>query len=189
MAEVNHIVAFKDVAQASWLDQLNNKELSTLCRMGEFLTVKPGQQVIRQGDEQPYLYLVLSGDLDVSFEVEGEISRINTMGEGETFGEMAMFDDEPASATVEAKTYCYLWRMKHTTLFENWSEHPRIVTMVMIALFTSASRRLKEFNPKLVNLMQSNKENIEKTKARKKRLEIARRMMAIDEEEVEPSEE
>ena len=62
-----------------------------------------GDRIIEQGSQGFGLFIIASGKADVKFEAEdGSTSVVNTIGGGEFFGEMALLDDGPRSASVYA---------------------------------------------------------------------------------------
>ena len=68
----------------------------------EFITLKSGENLFRQGDPAESAFIVMSGSLRVAVDTpEGE-QVINEVPRGETVGEMALLTDDPRSATVFA---------------------------------------------------------------------------------------
>uniref|UniRef100_A0A2H1VNZ1 DNA 3'-5' helicase n=1 Tax=Spodoptera frugiperda TaxID=7108 RepID=A0A2H1VNZ1_SPOFR len=65
----------------------------------------PGETVIRQGDEGDNFYIIDSGEVEVL--VNGE--PVTTIGEGGSFGELALIYGTPRAATVRARTPLKLW--------------------------------------------------------------------------------
>lgn len=64
-----------------------------------------GQVVFREGDRGDWLYVVVAGEVDVVKALpDGGETRIRRLGPGECFGEMAVVEDRPRSATVRALT-------------------------------------------------------------------------------------
>lgn len=67
--------------------------------------VAPGTSIIRQGDDGHGLFVVLSGEVEVSSSTDGAPSTpLATLRAGDVFGEMALVRGGPTSATVTAAT-------------------------------------------------------------------------------------
>ncbi|XP_061086237.1 cAMP-dependent protein kinase type I-beta regulatory subunit, partial [Conger conger] len=64
-----------------------------------------GETVIQQGDEGDNFYVIDQGEVDVY--VNGE--WVTSIGEGGSFGELALIYGTPRAATVKAKTDMKLW--------------------------------------------------------------------------------
>lgn len=62
----------------------------------------PGETVIRQGDRAEKLYLVLGGRAQVKHVVDGQEKLLSELRPGQFFGEIALINDEPRTATVTA---------------------------------------------------------------------------------------
>jgi cAMP-dependent protein kinase regulator len=64
-----------------------------------------GEVIIQQGDEGDNFYVIDHGEVDIY--VNGEY--VSTIGEGGSFGELALIYGTPRAATVKAKTDVKLW--------------------------------------------------------------------------------
>lgn len=62
----------------------------------------PGDVIIRQGDVGESMYVIQDGNVEVVLEQDGREVRLAVRGEGEFFGEMAIFEREVRMATVRA---------------------------------------------------------------------------------------
>ena len=63
-----------------------------------------GQSVFKAGDAGDSMYIVNEGEVEI---LDGATS-LEVVGPGSIFGELALIDDEPRSATAVAKTDCKL---------------------------------------------------------------------------------
>jgi CRP/FNR family transcriptional regulator, cyclic AMP receptor protein len=89
----------------SALSNFETKSLGKLLRLSKIRQYEDGEQIIQEGDFDPWLYFLLSGQIRVSKQ-NVNISHIDK--KGEIFGEMRVIDDERRSASVHAvgKTVC-----------------------------------------------------------------------------------
>ncbi|HYM54921.1 MAG TPA: cyclic nucleotide-binding domain-containing protein, partial [Solirubrobacteraceae bacterium] len=124
-------------------------ERSDLQRIAE-LTVprrfEPGQAVFREGDASDTCYIVREGHARaIRTHGDGRTITLATFGPGDIFGELAMFEDERRSATVEAIEPTSVVAVLGPDMRRLLSEHPGIATRLVIAL----GRRLREMNERL----------------------------------------
>jgi CRP-like cAMP-binding protein len=76
-----------------------------LFRDKEATSFAAGQIVFKAGDPGETMYIITEGEVDI---LDGSGTALETAGPGSIFGELALIDDEPRSATVVAKTDCRL---------------------------------------------------------------------------------
>jgi ATP-binding cassette subfamily B protein len=86
--------------------------LSALVRLADdFVThyFTAGQVVLKQGDPGDDFYVVVRGSLDVVFsQPDGEEVALTTLEDGDLFGELALLEHVPRTATVRTRTECVL---------------------------------------------------------------------------------
>lgn len=92
------------LAHVELFSSLDKKELQTLAKSSQERTYSAGTKLFSQGDSGSGLYILKSGKVSISQHsgTQGAEKEINTVGAGETLGEMALLDDQPRSATVTA---------------------------------------------------------------------------------------
>ena len=83
-----------------------------------------GEEVVRQGEEGRKAYFVASGQLDVVV-VQDRLERLlNTLNEGDYFGEMALLGDEPRVATVRTTMPTELYSLTRAGLVSFLEHQP-----------------------------------------------------------------
>src|SRR6059058_3396702 len=84
-------------------ETLGPRELSSIARLTVPRRFHAGQVVFRECDASDTCYIVRSGHARAIREhPDGRSIALAHFGPGDIFGELAMFDDERRSATVEA---------------------------------------------------------------------------------------
>jgi len=63
---------------------------------------QPGQVIFREGDTSQEAYRIVRGRVEISILADGKPVILAQLGEGDIFGEMAMVDERPRSASAQA---------------------------------------------------------------------------------------
>ena len=84
------------LGEVTLFSKCSKGELKTVARHAETVRLEPGVDLTTQGAEGDAFYVILDGSARV--EVDGE--EVNALGPGDWFGELALLDSEPRTATV-----------------------------------------------------------------------------------------
>jgi CRP/FNR family transcriptional regulator len=107
---------------------------------------EPGEVVFREGDASDTCYVVRDGRARaLRTHTDGRTLTLATFGPGDIFGELALFEDERRSATVEAIEQTGAVAVLGPDMRRLMSEHAEISSRLVIAL----GRRLRETNERL----------------------------------------
>lgn len=125
---------------------LEHDDLGRIAGLAVPRTFEPGQVVFREGDASDTCYIVRSGRARAVREhSDGRTITLATFGPGDIFGELAMFEDELRSATVEAVQRTSVVAVLGPDMRRLMVEHPEIAIRLVVAL----GRRLRETNDRL----------------------------------------
>jgi CRP-like cAMP-binding protein len=125
---------------------LEHDDLGRIAELAVPRAFEPGQIVFREGDASDTCYIVRSGRARaVRDHPDGRTITLATFGSGDIFGELAMFEDELRSATVEAVQRTSVVAVLGPDMRRLMVEHPQIAIRLVAAL----GRRLRETNDRL----------------------------------------
>jgi CRP-like cAMP-binding protein len=132
-----------DLSPIGVLEELSDDDLRDLSGHGRTWRVEKGLEVIKQGDQQDCLYILLKGKLDVSREGDEGAIQLAELHGGDAFGEMNFLDREKASATVVAGGSATIWRMSRNDFYEFMDRHPKAAMKLFRALAVMVVGRLR----------------------------------------------
>jgi CRP/FNR family transcriptional regulator, cyclic AMP receptor protein len=125
---------------------LVESDLEQIARFAVPRSFELGEVVFREGDASDTCYIVRSGKARAVREhAGGRTITLATFGPGDIFGELAMFEDERRSATVQALEPTSAVAILGPDMRRLMAEHPEISMRLVIAL----GRRLRETNERL----------------------------------------
>ena len=142
-AEGPRVGAVTSLQSSKLFSHLPESEREKLQQVARQLKFSAGQQIFKEGDPGDGVYVVKSGQVQISALVEsGERYVFSTVGAGEIFGEMAVLDDKPRSASASAETDTVLYFVERDYILELLRSSPEFST----ALIHDISHRFREFS-------------------------------------------
>lgn len=88
------------LGRAPLFSELSKKELTALARMSEDVEIKAGSALCKQGQIGREFFVIVDGQVEVTRDGK----PVRRSGGDEFFGEIALLEDVPRTATVTAKT-------------------------------------------------------------------------------------
>jgi len=89
----------QSLGEVPLFSRCTKRELATVARHAETVDLDDGTEMITEGDPGDAFFLILDGKAQV-LQDGGEVAEV---GPGAWFGELALLDDRPRSATVVAQ--------------------------------------------------------------------------------------
>ena len=134
------------LARVPAFEALDPADLERIAEVAVPRSFEPGQLVFREGDDSDTCYIVRDGQARaIRSHSDGRTITLATFGPGDIFGELAMFEDERRSATIEAIEPIAVVGVLGGDMRRLMSEHPGIAMRLAVAL----AGRLRETNERL----------------------------------------
>jgi len=118
--------------------EIPENDLLTLAMEFETIQYSSGKTVINQGDIGTSMYVLISGEVDV--DIDGKI--VATLGEKNIFGELAIFDPEPRSATILTTKDTVLFKIESDVIYDLISKYSNVARGIIKIL----SKRIRDIN-------------------------------------------
>ena len=127
---------------------LSPGELQLLRSVVQEHTFPAGTMIFREGDPGDGLYVVKSGLVQIATEVSKSDQRaLSRIHPGDSFGDMAVLDQEPRSASASAEQDTVVFFVPREDLLQLLEKIPRLSA----SLVREVSQRLRDFNKHYVN--------------------------------------
>ncbi len=118
---------------------LDSEELAALATIALEKEYESGEVIFEQDQPAHHLYILIRGKVEVIHRAESVDYPIATLGEKECFGEMAILDDQPRSATIQTLEPTTVLKIDRESFRELIYERPQIA----FAIFKILSNRLR----------------------------------------------
>ena len=128
---------------------LEDAELERLWSYTEVQRHAPGETILHQGDLAKEMFVLLDGEVEI---VAGDAADAQVLGRlkrGDCFGEMAIIDIQPRSASVRAVTAVSLMVIGFDDLIRVYQFNMQTYTIIVLNIAREISRRLRRANERL----------------------------------------
>jgi len=108
-----------------------------------------GEEIVRQGETGDCMYVIQTGQAEAIQGKEGKEVRLAVLGVGDVFGEMALFERMPRSATVRALGDVRVLTIDKKTFLRQVHEDPSLAFRILQKM----SYRIRELDTELFRLI------------------------------------
>ncbi len=129
------------------LTEIGPRDLRLLLRTAASpVELAAGETLFREGEQGDALFVLRSGTVELSvLSPDGRRLGLDILSRGAVFGEIALFDPGPRTATATALAHCSLLRMRHKDLMRAIEDNPRLC----LELLTVMGQRMRYMNQQL----------------------------------------
>ena len=140
----HHDEYLERLAQVRLFADLDRHELEAVSGLGTDVQVEAGRELVREGDPAAEAFLVLEGTASCR---RGD-EEIATFGPGDFFGEMALIDDAPRSATAITLEPSETWTLHREEFIQYLTDNPDFALHVLKTL----ARHIRRLNTQLADI-------------------------------------
>ena len=132
-----------------WASDFSWQHIKVICRFIDPVMAKPGAVVFKEGDSDKSLGIIVKGAIDIY----KENTKVTTLSSSQTFGEMALIDGEPRSATGIARDETVIFFIRESHLMQLTEEDPALGVQLLWKIAKLISQRLRFTTGRLVDYM------------------------------------
>lgn len=125
------------------LAEMTDVQLARFAEFMELETVPQWRVLVKQGDCDSTMYLILEGEFRVRVNIGGKESILATLGIGEFFGDISLFDHGPRSADVVANTDALVLKVSSASFDRLAVEAPDLATPFLLAVGKTLAARIR----------------------------------------------
>jgi CRP-like cAMP-binding protein len=118
------------LARCPFFAGLSRRDLLELAKASEDMEVEEGKVLTREGQSGSEFFVIVDGEVSVT--KNGQ--EIRTLGPGDFFGEIALLEDTPRTATVVAKTPLRFFVLTRRSFRSLLAHQPALEQKVLAAL-------------------------------------------------------
>ncbi len=140
------------LAKVTVFESLKPKELRQVAAIVHRRKYEAGEYIVRQDDPGLGMFVIESGEVNVVLEEHDVSKQLVTLREGDFFGEIALLDESPRSATVVAHTDAELIGFFRPDLFDIIEKAPATGLKIVLRLAQLVGERLRNSNQEISKL-------------------------------------
>ena len=131
------------------LADMKDAQLERFVQFMEVQSVRQWTEIVKQGEVGDAMYLVLEGELRVRLMIGGKETILVTLGTGEFFGEMSLFDHGPRSADVVANKDSVLLKISAASFEKLFTLAPELAAPFLLSTSKTLAARIRADNKRL----------------------------------------
>lgn len=148
--ESRSIKALKNIPIFS---NLESKELKELDKIMHRRIYSPREQIFRESEPGVGMYIILNGKVKILKEVtESSSETLAVLESGEFFGDLALLDESPRSASAVASEECEILGFFRPDLMNLLERKPKLGIKIVLNLARVVGERLRHSNEELQRL-------------------------------------
>ncbi len=126
----SHDMKVERLRRAPLFQDLSRDELKELAKASDDLDVEEGKILCREGEPAQEFFVIIEGEVEVTRQGK----RVGMLSDGDFFGEIALLEDIPRTATVRATTPLRFFVLTRRAFWSMIEHMPDVERKVLRAL-------------------------------------------------------
>ena len=131
--------------------EFTDEELDQFIELTDQISSRAGDVIVKQDDMGDCMFILVSGKARVVHHKDGHYIELATLVPGDFFGELALVDEGPRSADVQALDDCVLLRITQAVIAAVAGVYPTAAFKFLIAIGRIMVNRLRLSNQRYVD--------------------------------------
>ena len=140
--------------KTKWADEFSWDSIRTICQYINPVIAKQGATVFKEGAKEKSLGIIVKGSIHIFKQSGDGTKKVATLKNSQTFGEMALLDEEPRSATGVAAEETIIFFLSKESLINIADDHPKLGFQILWKISKLLSRHLRKTTGKLVDYLE-----------------------------------
>jgi CRP-like cAMP-binding protein len=136
----------KALRRVKILAGMTDEQLERFAKFMELEKVDAWSEVVTQGESGDTMYFIMDGEFRVRVKIEGKETILATLGIGEFFGDISLFDHGPRSADVVANKDGVVLKISSEAFGRVAVEAPDLATPFLLAVGKTLAARIRHDN-------------------------------------------
>ena len=126
--------------KVSMFAKLEPSKLKLLAFTSEYQTFEDGEVLVRAGDPADCAFVIMSGEVEILAKTDAGNVVVGTLRDNQIFGELALLNNAPRSATLRAKNRLRVLRIADEVFLKLVTENPEVALDLMHQLSDKLAR-------------------------------------------------
>jgi CRP-like cAMP-binding protein len=146
---ISNLTSTTELPAIGFLAGITPEHRAFLACFGKYHRLHSGDVLIAEGAAQDSLYVILSGTLHIVSSAGNRPLLLASLGEGQSIGEVNLFDTDRASATAIVRSNALIWSLSRSELNGLIEADPDTGLPLLRGLLRQLSQRIRSMNEKL----------------------------------------
>jgi len=143
LRKISEEALFQTIKEVPIFSELTEKEYRKIARIAHIRYFRSNEVIFREGQPGAGMYIIHNGEVEIiKYLPSGENHVLAVLKNGDFFGELALLDEEPRSATAVTATRSEIIGFFRPDFLDFLHRHPRIGVKILININRFVSDRL-----------------------------------------------